>query len=168
MSKFDGLLHNAANNGEVDRIQEFLALGADPNSTNKHGDTALLLAVRKGNNDAVRVLIAATGNPFKHTHGRLSPIAEAISNGDSTIFETLLSSPAQPTSDETREALRWAVISAEVGFLKRLLERRVEPQLVQHSLDVARHWLGLAEYRKDYRERLENVITTLEHVTPTA
>jgi hypothetical protein len=124
--------------------------------------------VRNGNNDSVRVLIAANGNPFKHTHGRLSPIAQAISNGDQTIFETLLSAPTQPTFDEIRDALRWAVISAEVGFLKRLLELSVEPSLVQYSLDIAKHWLGEAGQRKDYRERLENIIAILEHLSSAA
>src|SRR6266852_1315664 len=107
MSKLNGPLHNAANNGEADRVHGLLELGADPDSPNKHGDPALVLATLNGHADVVDMLVQRGANPFVHGPGRTSAIDLAISNGNEVIFEALIAVSQQATADQLREALYW-------------------------------------------------------------
>jgi ankyrin repeat protein len=61
-SKLGEALVNAAEQGDIGRVREFLKLGADPNYKNKDGITALLWAASACNHALVRLLLDVGAN----------------------------------------------------------------------------------------------------------
>ena len=58
-------LHDAAGNGDVEKIKRLLAAGADPNAHSDDGRTALHYAAWQGAPDAIAALIAGGADPNK-------------------------------------------------------------------------------------------------------
>jgi len=61
-SKLGEALVNAAEQGDIGRVREFLKLGADPNYKTKDGITALLWAASACNHELVRLLLDEGAN----------------------------------------------------------------------------------------------------------
>ena len=51
------LLLKAVIDGDLPEIQRFLREGADPNATNRFGETALMLAAANGDEEALKALL---------------------------------------------------------------------------------------------------------------
>jgi ankyrin repeat protein len=55
----DAILEGAIGRGDVEAVREQLRSGADVNSRNRYGQTALMLAAHGGNREMVEILIAS-------------------------------------------------------------------------------------------------------------
>lgn len=122
MSLLDGSLRNAANNGELAKVQSLLAQGADPNAVNSHGETALHLAVNNGHLTVVRLLLEAGSDPSIASQGRMTPLALACAKKGLDFVEALLDaqSPSQATLDR---CMRWAILRLDPELVELLLAR---------------------------------------------
>ena len=92
-------LHEAAAAGEVERVGELLAGGADVHAMDATGATALGKAARNGHAHAVRRLLDANANP-KATSGRLGAtmLHFAAEAGSIEVIRALLEAGAEPTA----------------------------------------------------------------------
>lgn len=115
-------LVHAIEAGDVDRVRELVASGADVNATGKYG-TSLQQAARRGRLDIVAALLEAGADPNPSDPDR-SPLLDAISHGHLPIVRRLLRDGAKLNRDakQTKAALRDATREGHedvVAFLKR-------------------------------------------------
>lgn len=84
----------AAQNGDGTALRRLIAAGADVDSLNRHGQTALMLAAREGHTEAVRLLLEA-GAALDHTAKyHLSALMLAVINDRHEIVELLVAAGA--------------------------------------------------------------------------
>ena len=77
----ESLLH-AVESGQVARVRDSLAAGADCNARNAGSATALMLAAHAGRADIVRVLIAAGADVNATDERGWGPLMKAVHNAD--------------------------------------------------------------------------------------
>ena len=84
----------AARAGDATTLTRLIAAGADVDSLDRHGQTALMLAARNGHTEAVRALLDA-GAALDHTAKyHLSALMLAVINDRHTIVELLVAAGA--------------------------------------------------------------------------
>jgi len=121
----------AVYDGDVEKVKRLFAAGVDPND--KHGLAPLRLAVSKGHEELVRILIAAgtevnseDRSPFQFTL-----LIEASQRGQDQIVRILLDSGADANAqdEEGFTALMWAVMGEHRKTVQLLLKRDAEPDV---------------------------------------
>jgi ankyrin repeat protein len=141
MSTYDGQLRNASNHGEMKRVRDLLALGADPNASNKHGATALLLACQQGHADVSSLLLANGANSCAHGERQWTPLLAAVTRKHEAATRVLLSAESF-SATALSEALSWAVITAQPDIVRLLLSSGADSVLAlsdgRTPLDFAR------------------------------
>lgn len=113
-------LRRAASAGDVAKVKELLAAGADVNAANAYGGTALAFACDKGQTAVVNLLLehGADVNAKDRFYGA-TPLTWAVEKGHAEIVRALLAKGAQ---GET-EALMSASASGRADMVKLILER---------------------------------------------
>jgi ankyrin repeat protein len=169
MGRYDGQLRNASNNGELERVQELLARGADPNTPNKYGGTALSLAAENGHVEVIRVLLAAGADPHFRTKDTCTALSLAVMRGQEAAVTSLLNAGIKYTADELADALLWATIAAHVPLVGQLMAAGADPRhqgsaddvwAGRWALDVCKRWARGAV--ADYRVRCAEIIRIME------
>ncbi|KAH8894183.1 ankyrin [Thozetella sp. PMI_491] len=115
----EAALRHAAKNGDVSLVQLLLEYGADPNTYDSEGESALHLAVRRGQHKVVTVMTAAGVNPF-------------ISRGENKRMRDHMGS-APDRASPTQYALRggsFEMVSIFVPYL-------TTPKLLNWALGIA-------------------------------
>jgi len=104
-------LFDAIRRNNVQRVQELLAAGADPNIRDRGGDTALYFAIEQDNPQVVQVLLDAGADPNERVEG-LPPLHYAF---------------IEPSSKENRHAIIQALIDvgANLNFVAVYGDNRV-------------------------------------------
>ena len=116
----------AAMQGNHDAVKALLKEGADVNTAQGDGMTALHWAVQKGDVDLARTLLYAGANVKATTRiGGYSPLLIASRNGNASLVETLLAAGADPNSATVNgaTALMLAAQAGNVAAVKALLDR---------------------------------------------
>jgi len=86
----------AAETGDAALLAELLVAGAEVDSLDRHGQTALMLAARNGHSEATSVLLDA-GAELDHTAKyNLSALMLAATGGHLEIVEQLVAAGADP------------------------------------------------------------------------
>ncbi len=88
------VLHEASSEGRTEIVQLLLAHDANPNATNKDGETPLHWAVRKGHAEIVKLLLDHKANPNAADEKQHTPLHEAAFHGQKEIAELLLAAKA--------------------------------------------------------------------------
>jgi ankyrin repeat protein len=89
----------AAMNGNRDAVRALLKDGADVNTTQADGMTALHWAAQKGDVELANVLLYASANLKATTRiGGYTPLLIASKNGDATMIDTLTKAGADPNA----------------------------------------------------------------------
>lgn len=102
----NGDLANLAEQGEVAQLQQLLKSGADVNTRQSDGSTALHLAVLRDQQEAVTALLNAGADPVLLNRNGISPLFLAVQNGNAEIVSSLLKAGADPnTLSETGETI---------------------------------------------------------------
>src|SRR5437764_8415793 len=117
---------DAAMQGNRDAVTALLKDGADVNTAQGDGMTALHWAVQKGDVDLARTLLYAGANVKATTRiGGYSPLLIASRNGNASMVETLLAAGADPNSATVNgaTALMLAAQAGNVAAVKALLDR---------------------------------------------
>lgn len=110
-------LHVAVANGSLRSAEALLARNADPSAPDRYGDTPLHLAVGRGDQGAVALLVrhgslvgARRGRPFHDPPGVLlpgvTPLEAARALGDEEILRVLESAERRATAEDER-FFRW-------------------------------------------------------------
>lgn len=102
-----------ANLGQIEKVQQLLNVGADPNALDKSGGSALLNAMQGGDDACVQTLLSVTSKETINTRtkGGKSPLLIAISLGKSEYVRKLLEKGAdvEMTGSNQQTALYEAV-----------------------------------------------------------
>ncbi|KAF3931604.1 Ankyrin-3 [Dactylella cylindrospora] len=162
------LSHAAAWLGNEDIVELLLAAGADPNSANLHGLTALHFAAAVGNLKAVQILVKAgahidaEADDFNGIHSLpvFNQLRESQMKTYHQIIDYLVASGANTNLTSTTKwtALQYICINGSAEIARRLIELGVP----REPLEVLRRKAGsewaFSGYYKDWAARLEEQI----------
>src|SRR4051812_3258901 len=119
-----GAFVDAAMNGNREAVKTLLKEGADVNTTQADGMTALHWAAQKGDVELAKMLLYASANLKATTRiGGYTPLLIASKNGDAAMIETLTSAGADanaPTTNGTTP-LMLAAAAGKVDAVSALL-----------------------------------------------
>jgi ankyrin repeat protein len=121
----DQVLMVAAQIGKVDVVKRLLAEGANIETTDQHGRTALEVATAFGQTDVVNMLLAAGANVNARTVNRKTALHIAAASGKTDIVKALLRAGAQVdvADEDGNEPLHIAVADPTNGHMvKNLLD----------------------------------------------
>ncbi len=91
-------LITAARSDDENLVAELLAAGADPNTRQGDGSTALHWAAHRNNGEAVQILLGSGANPGASNELGATPLWLAASNGSAAVVEKLLTAGANPNA----------------------------------------------------------------------
>jgi uncharacterized protein len=120
---------DAAMSGDTATLRTLIKQGADVNSAQGDGTTALHWAALKGNVELAKLLLYAGANPRSTTRlGAYTPLLMASKNGDAAMIETLLANGADANDKTTTGVtpLMFAAASGHVDAVKALLDKGAE------------------------------------------
>ena len=117
-------------NPNIYLIKELLACGADTNTRNDNGWTALMCASFKGNAGIVRMLLAAEADLSAENDFGETALWKASYFGHTETVRVLLAAGADPNAARTTDgatALIWASIRGNADVVRLLLEAKSDP-----------------------------------------
>lgn len=112
-SKLDEELVKASAQGNVERVQELLAEGADVDAIAVKEWTPLTAAAEHGHLDAVKVLSLAGARIDRPAPGGVTALFLTVVNGDTEIVEYLLLNGADPNIGGGKKEYMRAVVQKE-------------------------------------------------------
>jgi len=123
------LLFTAVYEGDEDAVVRLLRSGADPESVDEDGQTALYLASVSDRPDIVRLLLAAGAAPDRLSAGSDAPLCGAACGGHTEVVRALLAAGAGPDTVEELgfTALAWALRCGHVLVTEALLAGGADP-----------------------------------------
>lgn len=89
-------LMEATLNGDIDRVEELLEEGAEPNELNEFGESALLVGVVNEQTDIIPILLEYGADPNLQDDYGWTPLMSAVFTEDTEIGKMLLESGADP------------------------------------------------------------------------
>lgn len=128
----NGRLIEGARQGNVKKVKDALARGADPGHRTDAGETAMHLAAARGDAPMLQ-LLTGQGKTFvnKPDGEGHPPLVHAAQSGSAQAVAVLLSAGADPnangSSDITETAIRAAVTCGSLEMVKLLLAAGADP-----------------------------------------
>jgi uncharacterized protein len=122
----DASVADAAMNGDTTTIRSLIKEGADVNSAQGDGTTALHWAALKGNVELASMLLYAGASPRATTRlGGYTPLLMASKNGDAAMVDVLLSNGADANDKTTTGVtpLMFAAASGHADAVEALLDK---------------------------------------------
>lgn len=128
-------LRRAASAGDLAKVKELLAAGADVNAANTYGGTALAFASDKGHAEVVDLLLERGANVnVSDRFYQETPLGWAARHGHAGIVRSLLAKGAEGES----RALMTAVGEGHAAVVKVILERgKLGPEALSDALATA-------------------------------
>ena len=124
-------------------LQTITTHGVDVNAANKNNITALMIACRKGNTDAIDVLLNAGGNPNIADDDGGSCIQYAVDAGCSkTVLKTLINHGADVnvTNKNNTTALLQACKMGDIDIINVFLSTGANPNIANDDGDTCLHY----------------------------
>ncbi len=128
-------LRRAASAGDLAKVKELLAAGADVNAANSYGGTALAFAADKGHAEVIDFLLerGADVNTKDRFYGE-TPLGWAVDHGHARIVRSLLAKGAQGEGP----ALVRAASEGQSAVVQVILERgKLGPEVLSDALAAA-------------------------------
>ena len=87
---FAGPLHDAAREGDLEKVRALLGEGAEVDAQNDRGETPLILSILEGHADVVELLIARDADVMARNKRGLTPLHAAAYSGSAELAQLLL------------------------------------------------------------------------------
>ena len=142
----------AAMNGDTTTIRTLIKQGADVNSAQGDGTTALHWAALKGNVELAKMLLYAGANPRSTTRlGGYTPLLMASRNGDAAMIEALLSNGGDVKDKTTTGVtpLMFAAASGHADAVKVLLDKGADVNAKENAKGETALTFAAADGRAD-------------------
>jgi ankyrin repeat protein len=88
-------LRRAADEGDLARVRDLIAAGADINAPGPHGHTALMAAANKGHAEVVRALLESGADPRAEADFHYGALYSAVWRGHTEIVRILITAGAE-------------------------------------------------------------------------
>ena len=126
-------LHEAVVAGDLDRVRVLIASGADVNTVDGDGTTALHWAAHHDDVESGQELLAAGADPTRANQFGAQPIALASENGSAKFIQLLLDAGANPNTSslEGETILMTATRTGSVAAVRLLLRHEANPNLAE-------------------------------------
>lgn len=134
---FERGIWNAAIYNEIDRVQNFIALGKTMDRDN-FGYTALHYAARNGNEDICNMLInVGRADVNAATNGGATPLHRAAMMGHLNIVELLVNAQANPLfqDEDGQTALHRAAANSHANISKYLIDLQPNLKTIKDKKD---------------------------------
>jgi hypothetical protein len=114
-------LHEAARDGDIERLRSLIANGSNVNAADDYGGTPLRSAIEVGQTQAARILVEAGANVDGRDPDGLTPLIRACQRGHQEIVELLITKGANLAArdDHQRTALHTAVMAGRLEVVVR-------------------------------------------------
>lgn len=99
---YNYLLMVEADSGNIHKVRDLLALGADPNTSDESGVTPLMFAVQSGNIDLVELLIESGANVNAYPQNGNTALHAAVMAASDSIAELLIKNGAEVNAKNVR------------------------------------------------------------------
>ena len=141
----DSNLRSWVRKGNIAKIRDLLAAGANPNAANDNGVTALMLAALRGYLEIAKVLIDAGANPNAANDNGVPALIYAVEQGHPEIVKMLLAVGANPNAKKSSSwtTLMGAVWHGHLEITKILLDAGANPNATRDNGTTA---LGVAAW----------------------
>lgn len=127
------LLQKAIDNNNLLQVQDLLRQGANPNSLDCHGSTALIQAIQCGRSKIVELLLDLGADPNCPSDFGRTALMQASIRGDLNIVQALIRRSANINAQDRKfksTALMWAVGSEHDTVVRFLLESGADLDLL--------------------------------------
>jgi uncharacterized protein len=148
----DASVADAASRGDLKEVSTLLSKGADVNSAQGDGMTALHWAAMNGAADLATVLLRAGANPNPATRvGHYTPLLLAARHGHGAVVEALLVGGANVSAatDNGTTALMFAAQSGHVRAVELLLDRKADPNAREKTRGLTAAMFAASENRAE-------------------
>jgi ankyrin repeat protein len=148
----DAVVADAASRGDARAVSALLAKGADVNTAQGDGMTALHWAAMQGAPELTALLLRAGANPNPATRvGSYTPLLLAARQGHGAVVEALLDGGANAAAitDNGTTALMFAAQSGDVRSVERLLDRKVDADARESTRGLTAAMFAAAANRAD-------------------
>jgi ankyrin repeat protein len=141
-------LHDAAFDGDVERVKKLLEKGENPNAKNKTGRTPLHVAAYMGHVEVVRLLLEHGADPNAKDKDGHTPLHDATSGGYVDVVKLLLKHGASPNAQnkDGETPLHDAAYRGHVDVVRLLLERGADPNAKDKDGWTPLHWAASEGY----------------------
>jgi len=121
----------AADNRDTKTVREMLEQGADPNSRDKYGYTALIDACRDGRTDIARLLLEHEADPNVRNNYGETALMYACQDRRTDTARLLVEHGADVNAlDRNREtALIWAALGGRTDIMEMLIHAGADPDI---------------------------------------
>ena len=164
------ILYEAAGRGDIAKVNEQLALGADVNSVHEPDNMSPLILAAENNIDVVRLLIGKGANlDWQDRQGKTALIKAVYANKIDTVKLLIKSGAKVSMRDQFGDtALMSAVFRGEPLLVEYLLAQGDSPLLINHVGDtpliVAKRLVGYVEKMDDSDAHAHHQHTDDDHV----
>jgi ankyrin repeat protein len=148
----DATVADAASRGDANAVSALLAQGADVNTAQGDGMTALHWAAMQGSPELTTLLLRAGAHPNAATRvGAYTPLLLAARQGHGAVVEALLSGGANAAAktENGTTALMFAAQSGDVRAVERLLDRQIDPDARETTRGLTAAMFAAAANRAD-------------------
>ncbi len=150
--------HQAAADGDVNRLKEFLGQGKNVNARDQWNNTPLMYAAANGHLEAVRVLVSANAQINSVNNSRKSALILSLEGPHHKVADFLVDSGADYRTDhpEGTPMLHVAAITGNFKIAEKLLQEGVPVDIPAFN-----NWTALQ--RASYFGQLEMVKLLIRH-----
>lgn len=125
---FGPVIHKATFRGDLNKMKELLAAGADPNMPDKKGLTPLMLATQRRHKNIVEVLLSHGADINAKLDCGFTALFYPCMFGDVELAKLLIDGGADVNAREDGNTpLMWAAFRGHIKIIELLLENGADP-----------------------------------------
>jgi ankyrin repeat protein len=154
---FGPAIHKAAYRGDLNKMKELLASGANPNMPDKKGLTPLMLATQKKHQDIMTVLISHGADVNAKLKNGFTALFYPCMFGGAAIAKLLIDSGANVNAKEDGNTpLMWSAFRGHVDIVELLLANGADPEITDDTGVITAAQMAIGKNKNAIRDLLKD------------